>query len=154
MVDKGLVHTSKAWPVFVLIAGSMLVGLLPWFFSVIPDLESFGFLFAPLCHQRPERTLVLNGALMVVCSRCAGIYAGLVVGAGSALFLRNFRWFRHLAWFAVGMMFLEVFTQTLGRPPWHLTRVGSGLFVGFVIAAWVPVLLFNDLNQTNADVIS
>ena len=138
---------SRNW-ILALLLGTLLVGLLPWVFSLIPFLNGFGALFAPMCHQRPERTLMLNGSLMVVCSRCAGIYAGFILGAVSAMFLQDFKWFRQIAWFGIGMMLLDVVTQELGlRPPWHITRVSTGLLLGFVIAAWVPVLLLKDLKR-------
>ena len=36
--------------------------------------------FAPLCHQIPERSFVLNGHPLAVCGRCLGIYAGFAAG--------------------------------------------------------------------------
>lgn len=36
--------------------------------------------FAPLCHQIPERCFVLNGHPLAVCGRCLGIYAGFAAG--------------------------------------------------------------------------
>ena len=36
--------------------------------------------FRPLCHHMAGRVLVLAGQPMCVCSRCAGLYAGLAVG--------------------------------------------------------------------------
>lgn len=35
-------------------------------------------LFAPLCHQIPERSFYLAGHPLAVCARCAGVYAGFV----------------------------------------------------------------------------
>lgn len=136
---------SEKHAFFALVAGTFLVGLLPWVFSIVPALTEFAYLFAPMCHQRVERTLILNGSLMVVCSRCAGIYAGFAFGALSGFSLRSFPWFRQLMWIAMGIMLLDVVTQDLGlRPLWHATRMGSGLLLGFVLAAWVPAQLLND----------
>ncbi|MBN2102832.1 DUF2085 domain-containing protein [bacterium] len=36
--------------------------------------------FSPLCHQDPERSILLFGYPMAVCSRCAGIYYGTLLG--------------------------------------------------------------------------
>lgn len=36
--------------------------------------------FDSLCHQIPSRSLILNGVVMNVCSRCFGIYLSLFVG--------------------------------------------------------------------------
>lgn len=36
--------------------------------------------FAPMCHQIPDRCFFLNGHPLAVCGRCLGIYAGF--GAG------------------------------------------------------------------------
>ena len=36
--------------------------------------------FAMLCHQLPDRALMVNGHLTLVCARCAGFYSGLLIG--------------------------------------------------------------------------
>jgi len=36
---------------------------------------------ALICHQRPERSLFLNGAQLPVCARCTAIYVGVALGA-------------------------------------------------------------------------
>jgi uncharacterized membrane protein len=37
-------------------------------------------LFAPVCHQLPERSLWIEGVQLAVCHRCYGIYVGLFFG--------------------------------------------------------------------------
>ena len=37
--------------------------------------------FALVCHQRPDRSLVLLGGTVAVCARCLGIYLGVALGA-------------------------------------------------------------------------
>ncbi len=32
--------------------------------------------YAPVCHQQPDRCLQIGGAPMAVCARCLGLYAG------------------------------------------------------------------------------
>ena len=59
-----------------------MVGLLPWLLVVLgPRSLILGPAFHSFCHQLPERTLSLRGVPMLVCSRCAGIYAGIALGA-------------------------------------------------------------------------
>ena len=41
--------------------------------------------FARLCHQRVDRSFVIDGHALAVCHRCTGIYAGLVLGSLLAL---------------------------------------------------------------------
>ena len=36
--------------------------------------------FAPSCHQQPERCLDLGAGKLAVCARCAGLYAGGLLG--------------------------------------------------------------------------
>lgn len=35
-------------------------------------------LFAPLCHQEPERSFYVAGQPLAVCARCAGVYVGFL----------------------------------------------------------------------------
>jgi len=45
-----------------------------------PGLARFIFsLYAPLCHQRPERCYQLGGQQLAVCSRCLGVYTGFFI---------------------------------------------------------------------------
>lgn len=53
--------------------------------------------YAPVCHQIPERTLPFAGGAMAVCARCAGLYLGGIIGlisgaAGSAWARRTPVW--------------------------------------------------------------
>jgi uncharacterized membrane protein len=46
-----------------------------------PILASIAYLFfAPVCHQRPDRSFYLLGHPLAVCHRCSGIYIGLLAG--------------------------------------------------------------------------
>jgi uncharacterized membrane protein len=41
--------------------------------------------FSPTCHQKPERCLDLGDGPLAVCARCAGLYAGGLLGLLAAL---------------------------------------------------------------------
>lgn len=139
---------ASTWPVWLLMLGVLGVGLLPWLIALL-DLSMLHQAFRPFCHQEPERSLFFGGTQMVVCSRCAGIYSGLVLGVFFALPSQNFKWFRQLMFLALFLMGLDVLTQDLGlRPPWHATRLSTGFLLGFVLAAWPITLLFKDLKRT------
>ena len=98
--------------------------------------ELLDLLFFPMCHRIPARTLYFADVPMPLCSRCAGIFAGLALGA---LLLRPrlhlARW-RVLVAVASALMLLDVVTQDLGMHPlWHVTRVATGLLFGYAIGA-------------------
>jgi uncharacterized membrane protein len=40
---------------------------------------------ALICHQRPERSFVVDGRQMAVCARCTGLYAGAAFAVPVAL---------------------------------------------------------------------
>jgi len=122
----------------VLFAGGVLPWLLPLGRASLP-LGAVGaaidLLFVPMCHRLPERTLVLWGTPMPLCSRCAGIFAGVALGAAIArprLPLSRWRWV--IA--ATGaLMVLDVVMQDAGfHPVWHETRVLTGALFGVAIA--------------------
>src|SRR6266542_2066771 len=47
--------------------------------------------FSAVCHQSPERSFYFHGRPMGVCSRCASIYAGFIIGLLLYPFLRDLR---------------------------------------------------------------
>lgn len=60
--------------------------------------------YAPVCHQLPERSLAVGGVPQAVCARCAGLYLGGVAGlaAGALLLAGTGRRPRPL-WLAVAL---------------------------------------------------
>src|SRR5207253_1948068 len=78
LIDAVRPRRPRAWARAIFV----VVGILPWAPALSPRASAlFWLVFHGLCHQLPERTLVLAGTPMVVCSRCAGVFAGLAVGA-------------------------------------------------------------------------
>jgi uncharacterized membrane protein len=122
-------------PFLQLIVGT--AGILPWTFIIArsrpPALIG---LFHSFCHQLPERTLTLFGTPMLVCSRCAGIYAGIALGALLPAPPFPVRWGRCVVMVAATMMLLDVLAQNLGiYPVLHATRILTGLAAGWSVSA-------------------
>ena len=69
---------------------------------------------------------------MVVCSRCAGIYLGLVLGVALPLPRRSLARGRALVIAAIALATLDVLTQDLGlHAPFHPVRLATGLLLGW-----------------------
>ncbi len=134
---------ARARALFVARLAFVLVGAAPFALTLLAKTLPAGALrelvklpFALVCHQRLERTLELAGAPMPVCSRCAGIFAGLALGA-VALWPRLSLRAARLALFGAGAaMALDVALQDLGlHPLWHATRLATGFALGGLGAA-------------------
>lgn len=114
-------------------------GLLPWGLHLLgPHAETVRPLFRAMCHQLPERTLTIDTLPMLVCSRCAGIYAGMALGA----LLPGIPWLRsHGRWLvgmAAALMVVDVLLQGLGwYGPSHVSRLCTGVLVGWLGAAFL-----------------
>jgi hypothetical protein len=95
--------------------------------------------FSGLCHQQDARSFAIDGHTMAVCHRCAGIYAGLSLGALGALVIAAdpTRW-RH--WIAGGAPLAIQVTLAWIWPAldlWWLrsaTGVWTGLMGGLLLA--------------------
>jgi uncharacterized membrane protein len=123
--------------------GFIVLGVLPWILPIARAKLPLGragelldLFFAPMCHRIPARTLYFDGVPMPLCSRCAGIFAGLALGA---LIMRPrfelARW-RIIVGVSTALMIADVVTQDLGvHPIWHVTRVVTGLLFGYAIGA-------------------
>lgn len=99
------------------------------------------------CHGRAERTLAFGGHPMPVCSRCLGIYTGLLLVGAVALPRLSPRARR--AWIvgAAVAMVLEVWIQdSTGHAPIHALRLLTGLLL-----AWPIALTFIAVNREERD---
>ncbi len=93
--------------------------------------------FAPLCHHLADRVLTLATGPMCVCSRCAGLYAGLATGFLAPAPLAGGT-YRKLLTVALLFACVDVVTQDLGwHAPNHVTRLATGAALGWVASAWM-----------------
>jgi uncharacterized membrane protein len=129
----------RRWAVPALAALLVVSGLLPWILALRPAWSRAMFgMFRALCHQRPERTLTILGAPMVVCSRCAGLYLGVVLGVALPLPRRLLPYGRALVIGAIAVATLDVLTQDLGlHAPFHPVRLATGLLLGWTGCAFM-----------------
>ena len=130
-------------------ASLVLVGLSPWLLPLVCASVPLGAVgdwlglpFALVCHRRPERTLLLLGVAMPVCSRCAGIFAGAAVGALFAWPRVELRRGRIALGVAVFLTALDVLLQDAGvHPVWHSSRLATGALLGYVAALTLTSIL-------------
>lgn len=119
----------------------VFVGLLPWALPIararlpLGDLgNALDLVFFTMCHRRPARTLVLDGVVMPLCSRCSGIFLGIAIAAVIGRPLISLRAWRWVFAIACALMVTDVVTQDLGlHPVWHPTRILTGVLVGYLM---------------------
>jgi uncharacterized membrane protein len=97
--------------------------------------------FDPLCHQAPDRSLMISGTMMAVCSRCLGIYGAF--SGGLFLFpmvLWGMRVYAHgvsvrLMVLALGIIVIDFVGNGVGW--WtntHLSRILTGMLFGLSLS--------------------
>ena len=104
-----------------------------------------------ICHQRPERCFELNGKPMPICSRCLGVYSGLIIGFLLPVFIPrilfmdpNILLFLMLLFLAP--MAIDGLTQLLGlRQSNNILRFCTGLVAGLLLGIVFSWLLLNIL---------
>jgi uncharacterized membrane protein len=128
-------------------------GLLPWLFALARSRPAGAVAsFALLCHQKPERTLAIAGVPMLVCSRCAGLYLGAALGAIAPLSARLLPHGRALVLGAIALAVIDVVTQDAGlHPPWHPSRLATGLLMGWTASAFMMASLARGRARAPAD---
>lgn len=144
---------SRTWILAAARASFFAGGALPWVLPVASaklPLGPLGVLvdgmFFLMCHRRPERTLILSGVPMPLCSRCAGIALGLALGGLAAWPSPSARGTRIAAVLAGALMIVDVVTQDLGiHPVWHASRIATGGLLGYVLAIGLFGLIRREL---------
>jgi len=90
------------------------------------------------CHQRASRSFFLNGNQMPYCSRCTGIFLGLVIGSCIAVTRYvNFKW----QWIVIGLLPIGIdgIGQLFGfwesiNPIRLITGMLAGILTGLAVA--------------------
>jgi|SRR5882672_10853612 len=146
IVYAALMALSILWMALVLAA--------PWLMAERHFLASAAIYqgFSAVCHQAPERSFYFHGYPMGVCSRCASIYAGFIIGLALYPFLRDLRedgfpprWILISAAiptvidFTVGV--LGLFANTF------FSRALTGILFGTVAAFYITPGLVSTLND-------
>jgi len=109
-----------------------------------------------VCHQAPERSFYFHGRPMGVCSRCASIYAGFIIGLLLYPFLRDLREDRFPPrWILIGAAVPTVVDFAGGVSGLFantfLSRALTGVLFGAVAAFYVTPGLVSALNDWRAD---
>jgi uncharacterized membrane protein len=110
--------------------------------------------FSFLCHQMPERSLSIGGHPFAVCSRCFGVYFGLVAGFAAYPLWRNIdnteplpRFWLFLSLVPIGIDWsLGIFGIWENT---HFSRFVTGLILGVACATFIiPALV--EIRQNRA----
>jgi uncharacterized membrane protein len=95
--------------------------------------------FRLICHGIAHRCLFLFGTRMPICSRCVGIYLGLLAGIVTFALMpwMRERYLRVAAIVTAGVMFIDGFTQLLRlRESTNPLRLATGFPFAFFFVMW------------------
>lgn len=143
----------------VLFAGGTVV--FPWLERDGSRSASIGRLFyAPICHQKAERSLTLFGRPQAVCARCSGLYAGAIVGMLAAWYwlLRGRR--PRALWFGILVLptFIDAVLPWVGLPqlselPRWFVALPAGGIVGLFLAIGVAEIFPNRVSKSRSEFV-
>src|SRR3982750_712125 len=111
--------------------------------TALPIYHFFGY----ICHQLPERSLHLEGHQLAVCSRCFGVYFGLLAGLAVYPLWRQIEEIEPLPriWLFLSLIPIGVDWSLGVFGIWantHLSRFLTGLLLGVACATFiVPALV-------------
>lgn len=142
---------ASAWSVGFSVAFVWVLMIL-----LAPVAEIFGFsyisnllykFFSYLCHQLPERSFHLENNAFAVCSRCFGVYFGLLSGFIIYPFFRNLNETEPFSriWLFAALVPISVDWSLTVFGVWentHWSRFLTGMILGFACAVFiVPALV-------------
>jgi uncharacterized membrane protein len=98
--------------------------------------------FSYLCHQQPDRSLHVAGGPMAVCSRCFGIYLGLLIGVAAYPLWRGIDETEPVSrfWLFAALIPITIDWSLTMFGIWentHATRLITGLILGFACATFI-----------------
>lgn len=141
----------KVWSVAIAVVAVWVVAIaLPPVLAAVnlnaaasPFYKFFGF----ICHQLPDRSFYILEHQFAVCSRCFGVYFGLLAGLAAYPFFRGVENIEPLprVWLFASMVPIAVDWSLGVFHIWdnnHASRLVTGLILGFACAVYiVPALV-------------
>jgi uncharacterized membrane protein len=151
----------QAWKVWTV--GLAVVGV--WVFAILlaPLAKAAGlvalsspiyYFFSFICHQMPERSFHIAGEQFGVCSRCFGVYFGLLFGFAIYPLWRNISEIEPLprVWLFLSLIPIAIDWSLTMFGIWENTQISrfvTGLILGFACATFiVPALVEITRNLT------
>lgn len=159
MRDAVRSQSLRVWTIALAIVAAWLIAIM-----LPPILISSGIsatpiysFFSNICHQIPERSFHILGHQFAVCSRCFGVYFGLVAGIATYPLWRPIDSVEPLPriWLFLSLVPISIDWGLGVFDIWennHLTRFVTGLILGVACAVFiVPALVEIVRNLSKSD---
>lgn len=143
--EKGVITAARV--LLALVVGTILA--MPWWASLGMD-DGVRAAFAPYCHQRFDRSLVIAGEVLPVCARCTGLWIGALAAALVLPLVRSPRVVPRLgvlAWSAAPMAVDLALEHVLGLAPSAVSRTLTGVCFGAAVASFVIPALVRSMEE-------
>lgn len=102
--------------------------------------------YSPVCHQQNAKTIELNGAKLLVCARCSGIYFGIFLFSIAALlFSPKVKNGLYLLISAAVFMLFDVTSTTFGFYDYSKLLSFS---TGFILGVSLLIFIINQFKPT------
>lgn len=119
-----------------------------------PGMILYGF-FSPICHQFADRSFIIDGMPLGVCSRCSAIYFSFFIGTLACPFVQNIkdrqmpsRYILICSWIP---MMVDAFPFRFGMYEATLvTRVVTGSIAGFALAFFIVPAMIQGFTESAA----
>lgn len=141
----------RVWSVTLVVVGLWTLAIIAAPVARASGIESISnplyTFFGYICHQLPERTFHILGEQFGVCSRCFGIYFGLVIGVAVYPLWRGVDTIEPIArfWLFLSLIPVGIDWSLTAFGIWENTqasRLITGLILGFACATFIlPALV-------------
>jgi uncharacterized membrane protein len=96
-------------------------------------------IYSNVCHQETYKTIFLGTQQFLVCSRCLGIYTGMLFFSGISIFLKlKFQHFILMVALSIAFMLIDILLYNIGLYNYsQYIGFGTGLFFGSVTFIYI-----------------
>jgi uncharacterized membrane protein len=98
------------------------------------------FIYGPVCHQLPQKSIITESGSFLVCYRCTGIYYGVLAVCIGSLFLKSVKFIYFLP--ALIFLITDVILVNTGLYKYSpALSFLTGLFFGFTLFPYIFSIL-------------